>query len=85
MPCSIPPGWKRPQSPIESRKGTSRNSKIKFEEKGKEVNMCQAIMEMREEERMLEREEIAKHMLKLEKYTIEEIASCSNLSIERVV
>ena len=76
------------------------NSKIKFEEKGEEINMCQAIMEMREEERLIgrnegreegraqgqteEREETAKRMLKLEKYTMEEISICVNLSIERI-
>ena len=57
-------------------------------------------MEMREEERLIgrnegreegraqgqteEREETAKRMLKLEKYTMEEISICVNLSIERI-
>lgn len=60
------------------------HSKIKFDEKEEVVNMCQAIMEMREEERLFEREETAKRMLKLGKYTLEEIAMCSNLSVERI-
>lgn len=72
------------------------NSKIKFEEKGEEINMCQAIMEMREEERLIGREEgreegrkegreeTAKRMLKLGKNTLEEIAICCNLDIERI-
>jgi predicted transposase YdaD len=76
------------------------NSKIKFEEKGEEINMCQAIMEMREEERLIGREEgreegrkegreegreeTAKRMLKLGKNTLEEISICCNLDIERI-
>lgn len=60
------------------------HSEIKFDEKEEVVNMCQAIMEMREEERLFEREETAKRMLKLGKYTLEEIAMCSNLSVERI-
>lgn len=52
------------------------------------VNMCQAIMEMREEERLIGRnegqEKTAKRMLKLGKNTIEEITMCSDLSIERI-
>ena len=72
------------------------NSKIKFEEKGEEINMCQAIMEMREEERLIGREEAreegreegreetAKRMLKLGKNTLEEISICCNLDIERI-
>lgn len=50
--------------------------------------MCQAIMEMREEERLIGRnegqEKTAKRMLKLGKNTIEEITMCSDLSIERI-
>ena len=76
------------------------NSKIKIDEKEEVIDMCQAIMEMREEERLIgrnegreegraqgqteEREETAKRMLKLEKYTMEEISICVNLSIERI-
>ena len=60
------------------------NSKIKFEEKGEEINMCQAIMEMREEKRLIGREETAKRMLKLGKNTLEEISICCNLDIERI-
>ena len=46
--------------------------------------MCQAIMEMREEERLIGREETAKRMLKLGKNTLEEISICCNLDIERI-
>lgn len=46
--------------------------------------MCQAIEEMRAEERLAGREETAKRMLKLGKITIEDIAMCSDISIERV-
>ena len=62
--------------------------------------MCQAIKEMREEAMLIGRsegreegrnegreeglEETARRMLKLGKYTLEEIAICSDLSIERI-
>lgn len=58
--------------------------------------MCQAIKEMREEAMLIGRsegrkegreeglEETARRMLKLGKYTLEEIAICSNLSLERI-
>ncbi len=64
------------------------HSKIAFDEKEELVDMCQAIEEMRAEERLIGRdegrEETARRMLNLGKYTIEEIAMCSDLSIERV-
>ncbi|MCI9183783.1 MAG: transposase, partial [Lachnospiraceae bacterium] len=68
------------------------HSKIKFDEKEEVIDMCQAIKEMREEARLIGRnegreeglEETARRMLKLGKYTLEEIAICSDLSIERI-
>ena len=64
------------------------HSKIKFDEKEEVVDMCQAIMEMREEAILIGRnegqEKTAKRMLKLGKNTIEEIAMCSDLSVERI-
>ena len=72
------------------------HSKIKFDEKEEVIDMCQAIKEMREEAMLIGRsegreegrkeglEETARRMLKLGKYTLEEIAICSNLSLERI-
>ena len=68
------------------------NSGLKYSEKEVKVDMCQAIKEMREEARLIGRnegreeglEETARRMLKLGKYTLEEIAICSDLSIERI-
>ena len=64
------------------------HSKITFDEKEESIDMCQAIEEMRAEERLIGQsegqEKTAKRMLKLGRYTVEEIAMCSDISIERI-
>lgn len=71
---------------------TVTNSKLKFNRKGKKVNMCQAIVEIREESRKEGREEgsqeekkkVAKRMLAAGKLSIGEIAEYTGLNVEMV-
>lgn len=60
------------------------NSRLKFDRKGKTVNMCQAIAEMREEERLEEKKSTALRMLAVRKLSLEEIAQYAGLNIELV-
>lgn len=60
------------------------NSKLKFNRKGKKVNMCQAIVEIREEGSQEEKKKVAQRMLKAGKLSIGEIAEYAGLNIEMV-
>lgn len=67
---------------------TVTNSKLKFSRKEKKIDMCQAITEMREEERLEgtqeEKKKTALRMLKTGKLAIEEIAEYVELSVEEI-